>query len=165
MALQDVQPSRAVLAMSDNTSEFMKRFLKLFKLLDSDQEGERIAAANAIYRLCKSTSMSISDISITLEASEADLNKIFAKGVEQGKKQANGSASNFAGQYVDAFGEPIWNEIAKFCRESPGYAQLKPNEKDLVDDMPNKLMRWRAPTRPSGGFLLSIFYKLGGSFK
>lgn len=147
------------------TSEFMKRFLKLFKLLDSDQEGERAGAAHAIYRLCKSSEMPISEISIVLEASEADLQKIFAKGVEQGKMQANGCTSNFSGQYVDAFGEPVWNEIAKFCRESPGYAQLKSNEKDLVDDMPNKLMRWKAPTRPSGGFLLSIFWKLGGSFK
>ena len=78
------------------------------------------------------------------------------------RKENTGSV--LSQQFFDAEGEPRWNEIVKFCNGNPARTSLKPNEQEFIDEMLVKL-RWRSPTRPMGGFLLSIFWKLGGTFK
>jgi hypothetical protein len=147
--------------MNEN-SDFMKRFLKLFKLLGSDHAGERESAASAIYRLCDTTGVKITDIAIMLAATEADANKIFARGVERGRNEAGGHS--LSADYFDGDGQPRWDEMVKFCMASPGFGYLKQNEQEFISEVQVKL-QFRAPTRPMGGCLLSIYWKLGGEFK
>ena len=151
-----------------------KRLGTLVRLLGSSFEDEALNSARALRRVLPDEGLTFGDLAVPIENcggrlealrySEVEAKAIFERGFEKGKKQGNGG-SNFSGQYIDGFGQPHWTEIAKFCRANPGFARLKPNEQDLVNEMPTKVARWGAPTRPSGGFLLSIFWKLGGSFK
>ena len=151
-----------------------KRLGTQIRVLGSSFENEALASTRALRRVLPEQGLTFGDLALLIENcdgrlealrySEAEAKAIFERGVERGKTQTNGSG-NFSGQYVDGFGEPRWEEIVKFCHESPGFRGLKPNEQDLVDEMPGRLARWGAPKRGSGGFLLSIFWKLGGSFK
>ena len=168
-----MQPSGALLAML--TEPAAKRIAKLVRLMSSEHDGEWSNAVRKLKIVLGGEGLTFNDLAAVIESangeieerrySETDAKAIFERGVEKGKAQGNGSTSNFSGQYIDEFGQPHWTEIAMFCRGNPAFARLKPNEQDLVNEMPTRVARWGAPTRPSGGFLLSIFWKLGGSFK
>jgi hypothetical protein len=161
--------------MSVLDEQAAKRIAILFRKLGSDFEGEQLNTLAAMRNLFKSKGLSFNDIGTVIENangeieqfkySDKDAELIFARGVEEGRKQNAGHAGPaLSAQYFDADGEPRWAEMVKFCERSPAKTSLKPNEQEFIDEMPAKL-RWRAPTRPMGGFLLSIFWKLGGSFK
>jgi hypothetical protein len=150
----------------------IKRFLGMFRRLASTYEGERVAAAHAIYRFCTSAEgISITDLALMFEGADhetkekkytdEDAADIYARGVEKGRAENVALSVN----YFDADGEPRWAEIARFCHDSPVYPTLKPNEQDVVENTPARLARYGSLTRPTEGFLLSIFWKLGGTFK
>jgi hypothetical protein len=167
LALQDVRAPREVLAMS--TLDFGFR---IFGRLSSEYQRERENAAHAMFRLCASEGVSITDLAIALENSDpeiaekkytdADAHAIFMRGVEKGR--AENRAASLSATYFDIDGEPRWDEMVKFCQQNPAFTSLEPNEQESIAELPLKL-RWRSPTRPVGGFLISIFWKLGGSFK
>jgi hypothetical protein len=150
-----------------------KRLGTQIRLLGSNFENEALNSARALRRVLPDEGLTFGDLAVLIENcdgrlevlrySEVEAKAIFERGVERGKAQTNGSS--FSGQYFDGFGEPRWEEIVKFCHANPAFGRLKPNEQDLINEMPSRLARWGAPTRPSGGFLLSIFWKLGGEFK
>jgi len=148
-----------------------KRIGKLVRMFGSSFENERNVALSKLVTVLDEESLTFNDIAVVIENadgeieqlkfSDSDAEMIFAKGVEKGRKENTGHAlSKF-----DDDGEPRWNEIAKFCIGSPARTTLKPSEQDFIDELPGRLQRWREPTRPQGGFLLSIFWKLGGTFK
>jgi hypothetical protein len=152
----------------------IKRFLGMFRRLASAYEGERVAAAHAIYRFCTSAEgISISDLALMFEGADhetkekkytdEDAAAIYARGIEKGRDENRGVV--LSADYFNADGEPRWAEIARFCHESPVFLTLKPNEQDVIENTPTRLARYGSLTRPTEGFLLSIFWKLGGSFK
>jgi hypothetical protein len=151
-----------------------KRLGTLVRLLGSSFEDEALNSARALRRVLPDEGLTFGDLALLIENcdgrlealrySEVEAKAIFERGVERGKAQTNGSG-NFSGQYLDGFGQPLWKEVAKFCHENPGFAGLKPNEQDVVEQAPYRLTRFGKLTRPTEGFLLSIFWKLGGSFK
>ena len=158
--------------MSTLTLSFLGRFCRAFRLVGSHLPGERENAAHAMYRLCAGEGVSITDLAIALENSDHEIAEkkytdedavaIFVRGVEKGRAESRGRL--LSASYFDEDGEPRWVEIAKFCHEHPALGSLKPNEQQFVDELQAKL-RWRPPSRAMGGFALSIFWKLGGSFK
>ncbi len=149
-----------------------KRIGKLVRMFGSPFENERHVALSKLRTLLGEERLAFSDIAVVIENadgeieqlkySESDAERIFAKGVEKGRKENAGRA--LSAKFFDDDGEPCWSEIAKFCESNPARTSLKPNEQEFIDEMPAKL-RWRSPTRPMGGFLLSIFWKLGGTFR
>ena len=149
-----------------------KRIGKLVRMFGSSFENERHVALSKLQTMLDEEGLTFNDIAVVIENgggeieqlkySDSDLETIFTKGVEKGRKE--NTAHALSKQFFDAGGEPRWEEIAKFCESNPARTSLKPNEQEFIDEMLVKL-RWRSPTRPMGGFLLSIFWKLGGTFR
>jgi hypothetical protein len=149
-----------------------RRIATLFRLLGSSYEGEVLGAVAAMKRLFAAEGLAFHDIATVIEScngeieerkySDRDAELIFARGVEKGRAESRGRS--LSANYFDDDGEPRWAEIAKFCHEHPALRSLKPNEQEFIDELQVKL-RWRSPSRAMGGFALSIFWKLGGSFK
>jgi hypothetical protein len=149
-----------------------KRIGKLIRMFGSSFENERHVALAKLLTLLDEEHLTLNEIAVVIENangeieqlkySDSDAEVIFAKGVEKGRKENTGPT--LSKQFFDADGEPLWVEIAKFCESNPARTSLNPKEQEFVDEMPARL-RWRSPSRPQGGFLLSIFWKLGGTFK
>ena len=157
--------------MSNLNEPTAKRIGKLVRMFGSSFENERHVALSKLQTTLDEEGLTFNDIAVVIENgggeieqlkySDSDLVTIFTKGVEKSRKENTGHAlSKF-----DDDGEPRWNEIVKFCENSPGRSNLKPSEQDFIDELPGRLQRWSKPTRSQGGFLLSIFWKLGGTFK
>jgi hypothetical protein len=153
------------------TKNVAERFSRILRRLSSEHPGEREAAAHAIHRFCASENVSITDLAMIVENgdletaekkyTDEDAAAIFARGVEKGRSENRGVG--LSADYFDENGTPRWQAMTEFCLNSPGRAGLRPNEQEFIDEMQFKL-QWRSPTRLMGGFMLSIFWKLGGSF-
>jgi hypothetical protein len=158
--------------MSSLDETVARRISKLFRRLSSDFEGEQLATLAALKRLLVSEGLSFSDVAMLIENgdpelaerkyTDGDAQQIFARGVEKGRAENRGVG--LSADYFDKDGEPRWAEMVKFCVANPALLSLKPNEQEFVEELQVKL-QWRAPSRAMGGFLLSIFWKLGGAFK
>jgi hypothetical protein len=179
LALPDVWSPRALLeaAMSALGREDAKLISALFKqMLSTDFDGEIYNAVNSMKRVLARTGLSYHDLGAIIENhgedgvpeiqqrkyTDADAEAIFLRGIEKGRKEYTGRALSV--RFFDDDGEPRWLEIATYCQSDPGKRALKPNEQEFIDEIPVKL-RWRSPSGPQGGFLLSIFWKLRGSLK
>src|SRR6516225_1409352 len=103
--------------MSTLTLSFLGRFCRAFRLVGSHLPGERENAAHAMFRLCASEGVSITDLAIALENSDpeiaekkytdADAHAIFMRGVEKGR--AENRAASLSATYFDIDGEPRWD--------------------------------------------------------
>jgi hypothetical protein len=158
--------------------DFIEKFTRLFRRLDTAFAGERGATAHALYRLCTGSDVKIVDLAEALKNSfqngagelaekkytDDDAAVIFARGVERGRAE-NARQSPAQLTYLDENFEPRWQEIANFCRRDPGFNVLKANEQNFITEMPGKLAYYGRPTPPQAGFLLSIFWKMRGSFQ
>ena len=158
--------------MSTLSEPTAKRIGKLVRMFGSTFENERNVALSKLVTVLDEEGLTWNEIATLIENgngeieqlkySDSDLETIFTKGVEKGRKENTGSV--LSQQFFDAEGEPRWNEIVKFCNGNPARTSLNPKEQEFIDEMPARL-HWRSPSRPQGGFLLSIFWKLGGTFK
>jgi hypothetical protein len=149
-----------------------KRIATMFRLLGSNYDGEVLNAVAAMKRLFAAEELTFHDIATVIENangeieqlkySDSDAETIFNRGVEKGRAESCGQI--LSADYFDEDGEPRWEEMVKFCLSNPAFTSLKPNEREFIDELQTKL-RWRTPSRPMGGFLLSIFWKLRGSLR
>jgi hypothetical protein len=164
-------------AMSALDRDIAKRISAVLKrMLSSDFDGEVFASVQALRQVLVRAGLSCHDLGVAIENygeagvseieqrkyTDADAEAIFQRGIEKGRKEYSGRILSV--DFFDDDGEPRWLEIAVFCQNDPGKPALKPNEQQFIDEMPAKL-RWRSPTAPMGGFLLSIFWKLRRSLK
>jgi hypothetical protein len=157
--------------MSTLNEPVAKRIGKLVRMFGAREEEAKVAVSK-LRILLTETKLSFNDIATTIENangeieqfkySDSDAEVIFARGVVEGRKQNAGPA--LSAQYFDADSEPRWAEMVKFCQSNPGMTSLNTNEQEMIDKWEHKL-GYRTPNRREGGFLLSIFWKLGGSFK
>ena len=161
--------------MSVLDEQTAKRIAALFALLFSNFENESHQALEAMKRLFATKGLSPNDIATVikngngeieqLKYSDSDAEAIFTRGVEEGRKQNTRPAGPaLSAQYFDADSEPRWAEMVRFCQSNPGMTSLNTNEQEMIEKWEHKL-GYRTPNRREGGFLLSIFWKLGGSFK
>ena len=162
--------------MSNLNESAAKRIARLLCLFGSAFENEAINALLAMRRLVSAEGLNFTDIATLIENhegeieakkySDADAEVIFRRGLEKGiektRKECGGRI--LSTDYFDDDGEPRWLEIARYCENNPAKNALKPNEQQFIDEMPVKL-RYRDPTPPTGGYLLSMFWKLRRSLK
>jgi hypothetical protein len=151
LALQDVQPPREVLEMSTLNEPIAKRIATLFRMLNSDFEGEALGAVAAMKRLFKAEGLTFHDIATVIEScngkieerkySDAHAEIIFNRGIEKGRaEEARKKELLVPADFYDEDEHPRWNAIALFCQNN------------------NR----REPTERQAKWLLSIFIKLGG---
>ena len=103
-----------------------KRIASLFRMLNSNFEGEVLNAATAMKRLFAAEGLTFHDIATVIEScngeieerkySDEDARIIYERGVETGRKQCGGRT--LSPDYFDENGEPHWTEIAKFCQNN-----------------------------------------------
>jgi hypothetical protein len=163
--------------MSTLGREDAKRISAVLKrMLSSDFDGEVYASVQALKQVLARAGLSCHELAVAIENygeagvseiqqrkyTDADAEIIFQRGIEKGRKEYAGRILSV--RFFDDDGEPRWLEIATYCQNDPAKLALKPNEQQFIDEMPAKL-RWRSPTAPMGGFLLSIFWKLRRSLK
>jgi hypothetical protein len=148
----------------------------LRRMLSSEFDGEALASVQALKTVLVRAGLSCHDLAVAIENygeagvakieqrkyTDAEADIIFRKGIERGRKESGGRILSV--DFFDDDGEPRWLAIATYCQNDPAKLSLKPNEQQFIEEMPTKL-RWRSPTPPMGGFLLSIFWKLRRSLK
>jgi hypothetical protein len=159
-------------AMNTLNEPVAKRIAKLFRLLASDFDGEVLNAARKMKQQLDAEGLSFNDIATVIENhqgeieekkySDADAELIFAKGVEKGRKE-EAHKREAPPEFYNADGSPRWYEIAMFCQSN--VAQLHSEwERNFVNDMPSKIIKFGKPTEKMIPHLLAIFVKLGGYY-
>jgi len=132
----------------------VEKIEKLLKVaLSSDKDGEVLAAARAITRTLSGAGSDIHELAARVKGiSEADLQRIFDAGVEQGKDTAAAAAG-----FKSTEG-PTFYEMALFCEERSEH--LNGKEQGFVSDM----VRWcarREPTEKQAKWLHVLWVRLG----
>jgi len=148
-----------------------KRVAKLFRLLASDFDGEVLNAARRMKEQLVAEGLSFNDIATVIENangeieerkySDADAEIIFAKGVEKGRKEEV-RKQQAPPEYYDADGQPRWYETAVFCQQNSG--RLNGWEQNFANGMPEKIIKYGAPTEKQTTHVLAIFVKLAGRY-
>jgi hypothetical protein len=165
LALQNVQPSRTVLAMNTLNEPIAKRIGKLVRMFGSDNEHERGNALERLVVVLKEEKISFNDLATVIENangeieakkySDTDAEIIFAKGVEKGRAERPRQEPT---EFFDTNNQPQWHVIALYCQRH--YERLEQKHREFIDDMAGNTV-WRAPTEKQGKYLLSLFYRLG----
>jgi hypothetical protein len=143
-----------------------KRIATLFRLLESNFEGEVLGAVAAMKRLFAAERLSFHDIAMVIEScsgeieerkySDADAKVIFEHGVEKGRAEQQNNDLEF----FDGDGEPRWYEMAVFCQRH--IERLRsPWEKEFATDIAGKVLG-KEPSHKQAQCILRIFVKLGG---
>jgi len=147
-----------------------KRIAKLFRMLASDFDGEVLAAVHRMKHQLGAEGLSINDIATAIENangeieelkySDAEVEVIYQKGVEQGRVEA-ARTQTAPPEFFDDFGEPRWYEIAVFCQQNS--SRLRSQwEQGFADSIPGSVAKYGRPTERQIPHLLAIFVKLGG---
>jgi len=142
-----------------------KELAKLIRVLSSDKDGEVVAAWRGIMRKLLTIGADVHDLADRVEKpggeiSDADMEKIYKAGVEEGQRQekqaravarGNGSSANF----------PSAQDMAVFCHQR--YDNLRSEwEREFVTNM----AAWTRTVRPLSPkqqqHLEKIYIKLGG---
>jgi hypothetical protein len=145
-----------------------KRIATLFRMLNSEHEGEVLGAVAAMKRLFKAERLTFHDIATVIEScngeieerkySDSDAQIIFARGIEKGREE-EARQRDVPPDFYDVDGNPRWHEIALFCQKD--MTRLRENERAFVNDIAGQLL-WRQPSSKQAKWLLTIFVKLGG---
>ena len=149
-----------------------RRIGKLIRLFGSNFEGEALAAATGLRRLLQSEGLAFNDLATLIENcdgqieerkySDTDAEIIFARGVEKGRTEEEHN-QQAPPEFYDADGHPRWYEIAMFCQQNS--ARLRNEwERNFINDMPSKIIKFGRPTEKQVPHLLAIFVKLGGHY-
>ena len=158
--------------MSTLNESIAKRVAKLFRLLASDFDGEVLNAARRMKQQLGAEGLSFNDIATVIENhqgeieekkySDGDLKEVWDLGVEKGRAE-EARKHDAPPEFYDADGSPRWYEIATFCQSN--VAQLHSEwERNFVNDMPSRIIKFGKPTERMIPHLLAIFVKLGGYY-
>jgi hypothetical protein len=161
-----------VLAMSTLNEPVAKKISRLFRMLGSPFEGEVHNALTMLKRLLASEGLTFNDVATVIEGfngeieekkySDTDADIIFAKGVEKGRVEES-RKQQAPPEFYDADGSPRWYEIAVFCQQNS--TRLRNEwERNFIDDMPSRIIKYGKPTVKQVPHLLAIFVKLGGYY-
>jgi hypothetical protein len=131
---------------------------KLLRLLSSDRDGEVVGAARAIVRTLDSAGLDIHALAAGLESSngkkfsEADALEIYRRGMEDGKRAAEGGGFHS----VD---EPTWHEIACECAAHDDRLRDE-RERQFVRDMVRRTVRGGVPTEKQAHWLRAVYARV-----
>ena len=127
---------------------------KLVRLLSSDRDHEVLAAARAITRTLSGAGSDTHELAERIKGvSEADMQRIYDAGVQEGKDAAAAAAG-----FKNTEG-PSWLEMAEYCAGHEE-GRLSVKERGFVEDM----VRWcarREPSEKQGKWLHVLYVKLG----
>jgi hypothetical protein len=159
--------------MSTLNEPIAKRIAQFFRtLMSSTFKDEAISARDRMLELLKKEGLDYHDIATVIENangeieakkySDTDAEIIFAKGVEKGRTE-EARKQQAPPEFYDADGAPRWYEIAMFCQGN--VAQLHSEwERNFVNDMPSRIIKFGKPTERMIPHLMAIFVKLGGHY-
>ena len=147
-----------------------RRAAKFVAKFGSSFEYEKHSALRLLEEFLQREGVTFTDLSIIVRDKQFTIDEarhIFQQGKEKGiaeqqQVHSQGSQRILSVDYFADDGHPRWSEMVAFCQQYQ--AGLSPKEQEFLDELPSKL-RWRPPSRPMGGFLLSIFWKLRGSLQ
>jgi hypothetical protein len=147
-----------------------KRAAKFIRMLGSSFPHERESAMQRLQEFMQKEGVTFNDLAASVEEKQFTIDEarhIFQQGKEKGiaeQQQAHSQDSQriLSADYFDDDGCPRWSELVAFCQQNQ--TRLNPKEQKFIDDMPSQL-QWRKPSPPTGGYLLSIFWKLRGSLR
>jgi hypothetical protein len=140
------------------------RVRRLIRLLSSDQQGEVLAAVQALNRLLQTSGSDIHALADSLgphngaTLSEAEMQKLYDAGYQDGLRAAE---SKFYGgaDFLDEDGMPDWHQIARWCQRHDD--RLRDKEAQFVAQMAGRTV-YEQPTEKQELWLRSIFLRLGG---
>ena len=158
--------------MSTLNESIAKRIAKLFRLLASDFDGEVLNAVGRMKQQLGAEGLNFNDIATVIENHQGEIEEkkwsdteaaiIFAKGVEKGRKEES-RKHEAPPEFYDTDGSPRWYEIAVFCQSN--VTQLHSEwERNFVNDMPSRIIKFGKPTERMIPHLLAIFVRLGGYY-
>src|SRR6516165_6827596 len=113
--------------MSAMRKTAIERIADLFRLLESDFEGEVLGAVGAMKRLFQSEGLSFADIATVIANHQGEIEEkkysdtnaeiIFQKGMAKGREEEVRKQAA-PPEFFDVDGQPRWYEIAVFCQQN-----------------------------------------------
>lgn len=139
------------------------------RMLDSDNNGDVIAAAHALKRLLQSMGTDWDGLASGFEKilnsngggaiTQADMRKAiddaYAMGVQDAENRLHG-----ANDFHSTDGKPAWEAVALFCQRNKSRLDVKHH--DFIDKLASQTLWGREPSERQHKYLHSLFYKLGG---
>jgi hypothetical protein len=132
----------------------VEKIEKLLKVaLSSDKDGEVLSAARAITRTLSGAGSDIHELAARVkDISEADVQRIYDAGVQEGKDSVAAAAG-----FKSTEG-PTYYEMEPFCEERS--ERLNGKEQGFVSDMVRWCARWE-PSEKQGKWLHVLYVRLG----
>jgi hypothetical protein len=131
-----------------------KKLEKLVRLLSSDKDHEVLSAARAITRTLSSAGSDIHELATRVKGvPEADMQRIYDAGVQEGKDVAAAAAGFRSTEGLS------WLEMAEYCAGHDD-GRLSAKERGFIEDM----VRWcarREPSEKQGKWLHVLYVRLG----
>lgn len=152
--------------MSTLNEPVAKRIATMFRLLNSNFDGEVLGAVAAMKRLFAAEGLSFHDVATVIEScngeieerkySDADAKAIYERGKEEGRAEQQGNDLEF----FDIDGNPRFYDITVFNRDNVGRLRSA-WEKEFTNDIVGKVLG-NPPSRKQAQCILKIYVKLGG---
>ena len=130
------------------------------RLLDSDRDGEIIAAVHALKRVLESAGTDLNGLAHGVEnlgkgISNEERKKIWDTAVQHTENRLHG-----ADEFIDSSGKPTWQSVALYCQRNKH--RLAPKHHDFINRVAANTVYDREPTPPMHKYLFSLFLQLGG---
>jgi hypothetical protein len=141
----------------------------MLRLLDSDQDGEVVAAVRRLKCILQSMGTDWNGLAngfdkilnggngkaITQAEMQKKVSDAYAAGIQDAENKMHG-----AHDFQNTDGKPPWDAIALFLQRNKN--RLDARHHDFVDDMASRTAFGREPTERQHKYLHSLFFKLGG---
>jgi hypothetical protein len=146
-----------------------EQLARFIRLLDSNQDGEVLAAVQALKRVLASHGTDLNGLAGAVEKlgqignggalSREEIEKLYragyVKGVEDAEIKLHGG-----GDFRSADGKPQWDAVALFLQHNKSHLAAKHHE--FIDSMAARTAWGREPTDRQHKYLFSLFFELGG---
>ena len=139
------------------------------RMLDSNQDGDVLAAVHALKRLLQALGTDLDGLAKGFEKilngngggaiTQAEMQKAISTAYAAGAQDAENRLHG-AHDFQNTDGKPPWDAIALFLQRNKN--RLDARHHDFIDDMASRTAFGREPTERQHRYLHSLFYKLGG---
>ncbi len=151
--------------MSRGPTTYVQKLGQRIRLLNSDSEGEALAALRALQRTLESNGEDLDALAARVEKanghglSNEDMQRLYHEGVTDGRRQAEEALRRYGSFHDISEVKDPWGQIADFCQER--CHRLSDHEAKFVKGMTG-LTREKALSPKQARWLLNIYNKFGG---
>jgi hypothetical protein len=145
---------------------FESKIADLIRKFGTDFEGEVIAVWTILRRLLATRNVSFTDLGDAVEKlstgglEEAEVKRVFDVGYQKGVEDTERKqAELLAARGLNLDGSPNFGAIGAHVRQNLHLVDDK--QRDGIADVALRASRWSL-SPPQGGWLLSVFHKMGG---